>query len=237
MKFTTINVDARKELGITNNEYCVADSIYHLSSSIKYKENINKTYLSDFIWVTRQNILLIIKRLIEKWILEADWKRTTQLWVDTVYTNTVSVSKQHTYCIETTQWVDWNNTQYIYNNNIIETPIIPLGDEANKKENKHKTDLSFISTDELIDWRNNELPKEYNFPQFKWKKWMKGYEELNKKWLENRNKYDKEMFNNWMEQYMKEIDWRNLINSYAKHRFSLYEWIKQSNALMKFSSL
>lgn len=228
MKFTTINHEARIELGLTMNEYAVADSIYHLSNSPTYKEKINKTYLADFFHIERKNILLIINRLIEKWLLNKEWNKTTIKWVEITQLNELKQLSK----------TSWNDTQYIYNNNIIETPIIPLGDEANKKEKElHKTDLSFISTEEIIDWWNNDLPKSYKFPQFKWKKGMKGYEDLHKQWLMIRNRYDKELFNNWMENYMKEIDWRNPIHDYSKHRFTLYEWIKQSNALLKFSSL
>lgn len=238
MQYTTINHIKRKELWLSMNEYAIADTIYHISKSDRFTGIINKTYLADFFWITRKNILLIINRLIIKWILDENGEKTTELW-ELIYRDDLTEWVDLTQWVEMTQQVSRNDTaewvETTHNNNIININN-NISCQKTKKSDKKKTDLSELSTDQLISWRNN-LPRQYNLPSFRWTKWMKNYDALNELWFAERNKYDKETFNRAMANYLADINRRDQRNEYASHRFAIYAWIKQTNALLKFSSV
>jgi len=241
MQFTTINHIKRKELWLSMNEYAIADTIYYISHSNRFTGSINKTYLSDFFWITRKNILLIINRLIIKWILDEDGDKTTELW-ELCYRENILEWVDLTQWVETTQLVSRNDTaewvETTHNNNIININNNTLSSPKTnkKKKEKIKTDLNDVSTEQIIDWRNN-LPVKYSLIPFIWKKGLKSWDSLNELWFAERNKYDKETFNRAIMNYFADINRRDQRNDYASHRFSLYAWIKQTNALLKFSSL
>lgn len=88
--FTTIQHDPRLKFELSNNEYCVADAIYHLSHNpssavIGWCFASRKT-IGDFFGLSRQSIIKIIQTLTSKKLIEIDNKtsllRTTQLWYD-----------------------------------------------------------------------------------------------------------------------------------------------------------
>jgi hypothetical protein len=146
MIYTTIIHSVRKKLDITMNEYAIADSIYHLSNSIKYRWNINNTYLADVLNLSRITVIDIKKKLIEKNILNSEWNEITQLWIDSFFNEW----NEHSECIETLQpsvkkpYSDCKETLHnnnIYNNinnNIIKEENIK---EENKREIISLTDL------------------------------------------------------------------------------------------------
>lgn len=91
-RYTTIIHKVRLSLELSCNEYCVADIIFSLSNSPK---NIAKGWcyaskktIGEFIGIHESNVLRIIKRLIEKGMVEREeetkYLRTTMLWYDTV---------------------------------------------------------------------------------------------------------------------------------------------------------
>ena len=90
--FTTILHQAREELEITTNEYCVADIIYHLSNNPKSKIQgwcyASKRKIGKFIGITKISTLSIVKRLEKKGIIEKDeetkYLKTTEKWFNTV---------------------------------------------------------------------------------------------------------------------------------------------------------
>ena len=52
-----------------------------------------------------------------------------------------------------------------------------------------------------------------------------------------KSRYSKDDYFNWLENYLKDIDSRNSNSSYSTHRFTLNQFLRQKNWLMKFSSL
>jgi len=91
--YTLVLHQARKKLGLTLAEYCVADSIYHLSSNPKSEIKgwcyASKETLGRYLNLTDRTIWTILNKLIEKKIVEKHkekkgFLRTTQLWYDSV---------------------------------------------------------------------------------------------------------------------------------------------------------
>ena len=118
LQYTIINHTARQGLGLTMMEYCVADSIYHLSNNPKSNGicTASKKYLADFLGISERYVFEIIngihnkketkQGLIEKGIvvnMNPDDKqhpalKTTSLWYDTTIMNKVqSGSEQSAY--------------------------------------------------------------------------------------------------------------------------------------------
>ena len=90
--YTTILHQAREDLSLTTNEYCVADIIYHLSNNPKSKVQgwcfASKQTIGGFIGITKQSALTIIEKLITKEIIERDeetkYLKTTKKWYEIV---------------------------------------------------------------------------------------------------------------------------------------------------------
>ena len=76
--YTIIKHKVRIKLGITTLEYCVADTIYHLSNNPKNKMKgwcyASKDTIAENLGVTRQSIFTIVKKLIELDIVIKDPK-------------------------------------------------------------------------------------------------------------------------------------------------------------------
>jgi hypothetical protein len=87
VNYTTINHTARKELGLTCNEYCVLDIIYHLSSNPKNKSgwcSINQIKIADLIGFTREGVNKIEAKLEIQGFLEkkGHLRKVTDKWYD-----------------------------------------------------------------------------------------------------------------------------------------------------------
>src|ERR1035437_3295933 len=90
--YTLILHQIRKELKLTLMEYCVADSIYHLSNNPKSQVKgwcyASKETMSKMLGSTRKTIFETIKKLIEKGFVEKDEEtkhiRTTSKWYENV---------------------------------------------------------------------------------------------------------------------------------------------------------
>lgn len=86
--FTTIQHDPRIRFELSNNDYCVADAIYHLShnpeSSVYGWCYASREKLGKFFGLSRQSVITIIKKLQSKGLIEINQDtnhlRTTQLW-------------------------------------------------------------------------------------------------------------------------------------------------------------
>ena len=90
LRFTTIQHDPRLKFELSNNEYCVADAVYHLSHNpssivVGWCFASRKT-IGEFFGFSRQSTIKIIQTLTIKRLIEVDHKtsflRTTQLWYD-----------------------------------------------------------------------------------------------------------------------------------------------------------
>ena len=92
-RYTLILHNIRIKLGISLIEYCIADSIYHLSNNPDSKVKgwcfASKQYIADFLGVkSKRTIFNNISSLIEKGLLEKDeetrYLRTTTKWYEKV---------------------------------------------------------------------------------------------------------------------------------------------------------
>lgn len=97
--FTTIMHDPRLKFNLSNNEYCIADAIYHLShnpqGAILGWCYASRASIGRFFGFSRQTVIKSIKVLVEKGLVEVhaetDYLRTTSLW----YENFVLFKLQH----------------------------------------------------------------------------------------------------------------------------------------------
>ena len=88
ISFTTILHDKRKELELNLMEYCVADTIYNLSSNPKSPVQgwcyASKDTLAEILDTTRQTVFTIVNKLIGKGLVErhseTKYLRTTEKW-------------------------------------------------------------------------------------------------------------------------------------------------------------
>lgn len=85
--YTTINHNARKELGLSMNEYAVADLIFHLSQKEGYCYS-SREWMGNELGMHKANIIRIIDRLKEEGVVENGDNpkkiKTTMRWFDTV---------------------------------------------------------------------------------------------------------------------------------------------------------
>ena len=163
MIYTTIIHEIRKELKLTNNEYCILDWIYNISNSKKYKWNVNNTYLADIYWLTRATVITIRKKLDDMWYTSEEWLQ--EYWDMLLWKNECkeiiqpSVKKLDSKCKETIH----NNNIYINNNknnniNIIITKIY------DKYIELFKTDIKYRYKSKVVLYLT-DLLKEYNEEQ------------------------------------------------------------------------
>ena len=90
-RYTTILHHARKQLGLTINEYCFADTVEKLSSGRSMVPGwcyASKEHLADTLGFTRRGVTKMIKSLKDQGILEGQegtgYLRTTDLWHESV---------------------------------------------------------------------------------------------------------------------------------------------------------
>lgn len=91
VRFITIDVNAREKLGITNDMYAVADSVYHLSNKPNNPEpgwcDAGKVYLGEHAGVSRSTVFRYLNFLAGKKIVEKGANglyRTTEKWYKAV---------------------------------------------------------------------------------------------------------------------------------------------------------
>jgi DNA-binding MarR family transcriptional regulator len=92
LTYSLILHQARRKLQLTLMEYCVADSIYHLSnnpsSEVKGWCYASKDQIAKFLGTTSVTIFGNINNLIKKGLIEKDeetkYLRTTAKWYDNV---------------------------------------------------------------------------------------------------------------------------------------------------------
>lgn len=125
-KYTTILHNVRETLDLSLLEYCVADTIYKLSSNPKAPIlgwcNASKDTMAKFIGVDRRTIIRIINNLVAKKIVERNDKdpsntRTTEVWYDNAIIGKTKIKRTQgvTKCHGGGDILSHNNS--IYNNN------------------------------------------------------------------------------------------------------------------------
>ena len=86
--YTTIMHDPRLQFKLSNNEYCIADAIYHLSHNpdgavIGWCYASRQT-IGSFFGLSRQTVITALKRLADKKLIEINietgYIKTTQTW-------------------------------------------------------------------------------------------------------------------------------------------------------------
>lgn len=72
--YTTIMHGARKKLSLTCNEYCVADTIYHLSNNPSNKYGnwcyASKETIGEILGLSKQTVHKIVKKLLDEGLIE-----------------------------------------------------------------------------------------------------------------------------------------------------------------------
>ncbi len=88
--FTTIQHDPRLKHGLSNNEYCIADAIYHLSnhpdSAVPGWCYAKRETLGDLFGLSRRTVIHSIHKLHAKGLIlvnaETKYLKTTKLWYE-----------------------------------------------------------------------------------------------------------------------------------------------------------
>lgn len=131
--YTTVYHKGRIELGLTNNEYCIADIICKLSSNPEGTGwcYASKQKMSGFIGISRQSVIKIIKKLEFLKLVERNQEtnhlKTTKKWYDTIIIGCKEslrgVNKVNTFSKKTVQdsvkKVNENRKESLHNNNNI----------------------------------------------------------------------------------------------------------------------
>jgi len=92
LRFTNVQHRERLALGLSLTEYCIADSIYHLSNNSKSKVpywcNSTKAYLGKFIGISEQSVHTILNKLCKLHLVERHKTlnviRTTLKWYNAI---------------------------------------------------------------------------------------------------------------------------------------------------------
>lgn len=208
---------------LDNDEWCFASN----------------AYFSEFFWVSERQITRDIAELKANWLIEDVWTSAQRR---------LKVLRGRQKCLE---GVDKN----VWHNNIINI-LSSLGKKENlenpNKEEKEvirdklshllslytdeiKTDMAKFSLEEIVDIWNSVKEKDRNWKAVnKANQWTKVWADLQKAFDRTQKSYTQDQFFSGLEEYLKEIKWRNQQNDYAKHRFTLTEFLRQSNGLQKF---
>jgi len=101
LSFTIVLHQARIQLNLSLNEYCIADCIYNLSNNPRSKIQgwcyASKKHLGELIGLTETSIHSILNKLIKLKIVEKDndtrYLRTTQLWYDNIVLKRIHLRK------------------------------------------------------------------------------------------------------------------------------------------------
>ena len=89
---TNINHPARKKLGITCNEYCIVDLVYHLSNNPKARVkgwcNASRSQIADTFDLSKRSAINLIQKMIDKKLVKKHtngwYLKTTNVWYDAV---------------------------------------------------------------------------------------------------------------------------------------------------------
>jgi hypothetical protein len=167
--YTTILHDKRKQLGLTINEYCFLDSVYHLSRKKGYCFKSKKNF-ADFLGISERQVYNMIDKLIEKNLLFRDEQKflyvTTQFC--SIYEKISDMQKFHNdtekISVDPMQKFQYDTEKISYNINTIYT------EDNNINNNTEKINFSDIFEDFRIYYRSmggKVLGLETEFKNFK----------------------------------------------------------------------
>lgn len=154
LTYTLVLHQIRKKLGLTIMEYCFADCIYHLSNNPNSKIQgwcyASKETLSDFLGISPKHAFALIKRLIQKGLVERDeetkYLKTTSKWYESV----VLVKAKAEYKSRS-QTITKGNTKVLPN-------FIPDYNQTSYNNNIHNE----TNKDSLVGSENFDLPIKSN---------------------------------------------------------------------------
>lgn len=103
LAYSLVLHDIRLKLGLSLNEYCVADAIYHLSNNPKNIMQgwcyMGRKEMGDYLGLKRQVVNRIIKKLVEDELVErpeegstSNLVRTTGKWYEEVVTRRIRLN-------------------------------------------------------------------------------------------------------------------------------------------------
>ncbi len=114
--------------------------------------------------------------------------------------------------------------------------IVASWKEDKEDDSSSADPLTKFTAEEIVDvWNSVSVPlwRKFNKENKNTKIW-RDFEAL---WRKRKLEYTQEQFFSSLENYIADIKDRNPKTDYSRHRFTLYEWIKQSNAMQKFASI
>jgi len=176
-KYTVIMHEVRLSLGLSMTEYCIADTIYKLSTGPKSKVPgwcyASKRTLAEIIGLSEKAIYTILNKLETNKIIERHHKtknlKTTQKWYDNVVINTnqrldnqttVGITKGNKNTNQTTV-DDTNQTTvpiYVDNNKLDNNKDISSAEGSSDDEESKKIELEIGKKGNRKKFK--ELPKE-----------------------------------------------------------------------------
>ena len=175
LRYTTIIHNIRIEIGLSCNEYCVADIIYHLSNNPSNKIKgwcyASKETLAKFMGITKQAIHQIINRLIEIGLIykdkETKYLQTTELWYKSIVLMKIKYSKENIPIVKKVYHRQERNfTPYskesLHNNNIYNN-IDKINSKATALQTNKKESI-------LIKKKNQEITELFDYYKQEFKK-------------------------------------------------------------------
>lgn len=222
------------EYWLNMSQWAVMDYIWILWSwaNIMEIDWENYFYLSNWKLVEELSIISdkkdtfskIIKTLSEKWLIK---------------TKLIDFSKN--YVILTGDWLSFiSNTlemSRVGNKSEGGSEINPNNNYTNKINKNIQKEKELVTKEKLIEELNqlinsfNNLDRKYKFPKTSlYSEKLKISKDLLKIFEKCKKDYWLDWIEEWLSKYLDYIDW----NKWCNHRFSLYEFIKQGNWLLKY---
>lgn len=210
------------ELELKGNDLLVYAIIYSFTNGTKdHYFNWSLNYLAEWTNSTERGIQKNLKNLIEKWYIK---KEETSLYNVKIirYRTKFQGVEQSSIIKEQSSWgVEQSSTniQDIYTSDIQE-----------KETYKEKVNVEeFI---EKWNWVKTIQTPRWNVAWLR--QCRKATDDIKEERWKVVKKYTKEQISEWVNNYIEEIRNRKKDDWYYNHRFTLYEFIKQSNWLKKF---
>lgn len=157
--YTTILHEKRLKLGLTLNEYCVADSIHKLSNNSRYQWcEMSRDNIGKFIGISGRSVITIIKKLAKKGLVEVNPNtgktRTTDKWISEVVLGdneniSPAMKKLHSNGEETSHEGGEETSHYNNINNINNNTATEVAEELKKKKLDDSTPMNL---EQFIIW-------------------------------------------------------------------------------------
>ena len=244
-RFLNIDQKTSIELWLSLQEVVIFDYLISANNWAEAVIKENKTYyrvntwkiLTDLpiLWLKTKSAILRYIRLLEgKWFVEKILYNNIPHYCILDKSRVCHFAPEYGELAPQGSANSHHNSNINYSNNIYSKEYISVEKEKNNYQIKEETGLKWVSAKVIIDlW--NEYKSTHSLPFTR--KWTIMEKEITKVWDKLRRDWlTKEEFNTWLENYLKEIESRDKQKtwSYYTHRFTLLNFLKQSNWLVKF---